>query len=190
MLTEFMMQSLQGLSKIVNVMGIVIGAIAILRGSKTLIQLIEEYLRIKSAKGTYFKTKIEVEQVKVNEEIMAHDHRPVLLNKWDRDADHFRWTRNQFLIYFSYTDYKGNPCFGHYVTVKGRRLKEPIDIYYHPAVTSKYVIDRGERKKDFISTLLLLGIAGLIIFPSGALFVLLKIIALIISCSLVHDVGI
>lgn len=190
MLTEFFMRSLQGLSKIVNVMGMAIGAIAIYRGSTTLVQLMQEYLRIKSVKGTYFKTKIEVQQVKVNEEVMAHDHRPVILNKWDRDADHFRWTRNQFLIYFSYTDYKGNPCFGHYVTVKGRRIKEPIDIYYHPAITSKYVIDRGERKKDFISTFSLLGMAGLIIFPSGALFVIFKSIALMVCCSLVHDVGI
>lgn len=57
MLTEFFMRSLQGLSKIVNVMGMAIGAIAIYRGSTTLVQLMQEYLRIKSVKGTYFKTK-------------------------------------------------------------------------------------------------------------------------------------
>lgn len=190
MLTEFMIRSLHGLSKIVNLIGIVIGTIGILRGATTLIQLIQEYLRIISVKGTYFKTKIEVEQVKVNEEVMAHDHRPVFLNKWDRDADHFRWTRNQFLIYFSYIDYKGDICFGYYVTIKNKKIRESIDIYYHPAITSKYVIDRAGRKQDFKSTLILLVMAGLIISPSPALLVLLKIIVLIACCSMIYDVGV
>ena len=190
MLTEFILRSLQGISKMANIIGIGIGMIGVFRGGDTLLELIAEYVRLKSVKGVYFKTKIDVEQVKVNEEVMAHDHRPVLLTKWDRDADHFRWTRNQFIIYFSYIDYKGDPYFGHYVTVKGKRIREIIDIYYDPIITGKYVIDRGERKKDFLSAILLLGLSALIIFPTGVYLVILKIIAIIICCSLVHDVGV
>ena len=100
----------------------------------------------------------------------------------------------EFIIYFlvkwCYIDYKGDSCYGQYVTVRNKRIREIIDVYYNPTITGQYVIDRGERKKDFLSVILLIGLSVLIIFHMGVYLVILKIIAIIICCSLVHDVGV